>query len=328
MALTDNMREALLSCYNASYGGKYELAGRIENLEKLAQSCFISFSSARARVILLRMPEKARNSRARMTEKGVSEAQKIVDEKREAVGYFLKSLDSLPSKIRDLYRFLLKQWLRACENKADFDWRFVRNWSAEPSVGLLLPEGVRETISRLTASLVEKGLAAYASLHDGPSNALMTCPEIRQWLLDGLFDVRGVRREVLDEYLKYLINGLRLSRAIHHLLFLLSRDARITISTLRWQSHKFGVPMESFFSWLEELEGCGYISELNKTALNVPRSRLNEEYVVARGDPWLCFLNPREDESIFENEVKRNMEKWFAKGEETFIRLELRPARM
>jgi len=51
MALTDNIRETLLSCYNASYGGKYELAGRIENLEKLAQSGFVSFSSARAKVI-------------------------------------------------------------------------------------------------------------------------------------------------------------------------------------------------------------------------------------------------------------------------------------
>ena len=65
--------------------------------------------------------------------------------------------------------------------------------------------------------------------------------------------------------------------------------------------------MESLVDWLEELEGCGYISELNKKALSVDRSVLKhspEEYILARRNPWQCFLSPDEDVRRVENEVK------------------------
>lgn len=335
------LQEQLLSFYNGSYGGKYELAGRIENIEKLVQKGFVTVSRCKDDPLSTHGAKTCRIPLARMTEIGISEAQEIVEDKLVQTGVNLNSLESLPSRIRDLYKFLLKQWLRSCENRMDFDWRMVKNWSARSS-SFMLPDEISDIVSGLTDDLVDKDLAAYASLHhntSGPSSpTLVTCPEIGRWMLDGtgwLYDesarARGVKTAVLDEYLKYLLNGMSLFRAKDHLLFLFNANHnKIMNHVFRWLSNDYGVPMEALLDWLEELEGCGYISKLNRNALNVEHKRemySSEENVLAVGDPWRSFSNPYEDSSRVEEEVKRNIENWFSSGEEKFTRFRFRTIR-
>jgi len=331
----------LFSFYNASYGGKYELAGKIENIEKLVQKGFVKVSRCKDDPLSTHGAKTCRIPLARMTEIGISEAQELVEDKLVQTGLYLNSLESLPSRIRDVYRFLLKQWLRSCEKRSDFDWRMVKNWSARSS-SFMLPDKIRDIISGLTDDLVNKDLAAYASLHHNTSGhsspTLVTCPEIGHWMLDGtgwLYDekerARGVKTAVLDEYLKYLLDGMSLFRAKDHLLFLFNANHnKIMNHVLRWLSDQYGAPEEALLNWLEELEGCEYISKLNRNALNVERKRemySSEENVLAVGDPWSSFYSLYEDSSRVEEEVKRNIENWFSSGEEKFTRFRFRTIR-
>ena len=331
-----DIEKALLSCYNASYGGRYELAGRIENLGALDQLGFVSFAECRKDPLSDHGALSCRVILIRMTKKGISEAQKIVKEKVKQTGHFLESLDSLPPRVKELYRLLLKRWLGACEHRSEFDWT-VRNLNANSfRIFLPIPEEIKESISRLNAKLVENGLAAYAALHHntkGPSiPTLVTCPEIKEYLLNGpglLYEglAIGVKTTKLDEYLSYLLDGLSQIYARNHLLFLFHANRyEISDSLLRWVSMEYGISIDSLLSWLEELEGCGYISKFNKEAMTLHPGLPSEEYIVARGDPWMRFLNPDGDLHRIADEIKRSIEKWFQTGEEKFHRFEFRPA--
>ena len=336
LAITGDMRRILFSCYNASFGGKYELPGQIRHIDELIQHDFVKAAQCRKDPLSTHGAKTCRVLLVRMTDKGISEAQQIVEDKLEVVGIFLKSVDSLPSRIRDLYRYLLKNWLRACENRENFAWH-VRN----QSTFLPLPQGVRESISKANEDLVEKGLAAYASLQHntlGPSEpTLVTCHEIRDWLLNGTgwlpehARARGVRTAVLDEYLGYLLNGLGLVRAKDLLLhFFYANSGKVRCAGLRYLSQHYGVSLEVLWSWLEELEGCEYITQLNQDTKNLVLTgewRYPEEDIVAYGNPVYFFENPFEDVRRIESEVKNNVEKWFETGEEVFQRFEFKRAR-
>jgi hypothetical protein len=272
-----------------------------------------------------------------MTGKGISEAQKITGDKMEAVRHFLKSLDSLSPRIKNLHRYLLKQWLKACENKANFAWD-VRNQSTI----LPLPQGIIESISKLRDDLVERGLAVYASLHhntSGPSSQmLVTSPEIRDWLngtgrswLPEHALAPGVRTAVLDEYLSYLLNGLSLVHAKRSMLHsFTAHNSKLPTASLRWLSQEYGVPVESLWSWLEELESCGDFVRLNQGAKNAVLTGevlSLEDDIAAYGSPWDSFADHFSDDVRIENEVKNKVEKWFETGEEVFQHFELRRIR-
>ena len=301
--------ESLVAFYNASFGGKYELAGQIEHLDELIQNGFAKATQCRKDPLSTHGAKTCRAILVRMTEKGISEAHQIAGDKIKVIRVFLKSLDSLPPRINNLYKYLLKKWLKACENRANFTWD-LRN----KSTVLPLPQAVRQSISETNEDLVEMGLAAYASLHhntSGPSNqTLVTCPEILDYFLSPSAAVRSV---TLDEYLRYLLNGLSLVNAKYRLLLIFSANGKILRPWLGHLSQECGVHVETLLSWLKELKVCGH-----------GMTESPEEDVVAYGDPWTFFLNPREDIRRIETEVKNNVEKWFETEEEVFQRFELR----
>lgn len=306
------MSRILFSCYNASFGGKYELAGQISHLDELVQHGFVKGVQCRKDPLSTHGAKTCRVLLVRMTEKGVSEAHQIAGDKLKLVRVFLKSLDALPPRTQNLYRYLLKKWLRACENRANFAWD-VRNQSTV----LPLPQVVRQSISETNEDLVEMGLAAYASLHhntSGPSDrTLVTCPEIHDYLLS---PSAAIRRVTLDEYVVYLLNSLSLVNAKYRLLHIFSANGEILRPWLESLSQECGVYVEALWSWLRELEDCGYCK------LQSP-----EEDVVAYGNPWSFFWNPYDDIDRIRTEVKNNLEKWFETGEEVFERFEFRRAR-
>lgn len=337
LAATDNIRKALFSCYNASFGGKYELAGRVEHIDELLQQGFVKAAKCRNDPLSTHGAKSCRVLLVRMTEKGVSEASQVAEGKLEAVGRFLKSLDLLPPRVKGLMRYLIKQWLRACENRMEFAWGVI--WSRGYRI-LVLPQRVRESVLQMRDALIEQGLAAYGALHhktSGPSDlTLVTCPEIHGWLLNGtgwLLDpdtrASGVRTVVLDEYLRYLLDGLSLVHAKALMLHFFStvHSGKLPTASLRYLSQEYGVSVESLWSWLEELEGCGDITELNQGAKNAVLTKQAwspEHDVVAYGDPWHSFADPFGDARRIEDEVKSKIEKWFENGEELFQRFELR----
>ena len=271
-----------------------------------------------------------------MREKGVSEASQIAKGKLEAVGRFLKSLNHLAPRVKGLMRYLIKQWLRACENRMEFTWDVI--WSRGYRFWVL-PQKVRESVLQMRDTFAEQGLATYGALHhktSGPSDqTLVTCPEIHDWLLNGTgwlpepSRASGVRKAVLDEYLRCLLDGLSLVRAKSLMLhFFTAHSSKLPTGCLRYLSQKYGVSVESLWSWLEELEGCGVITELNQGAKNAVLTRQwhsPEDDVVAYGDPWSSFASPFGDVERIEGEVKSRVEKWFETGEEVFQRFELRP---
>ena len=335
MATTTNIGEALFSCYNASFGGKYELAGQITHLDALVNQGLAGVAECRKDPLSTHGAKTCRVLLIRMTEKGICKAHEIAEQKLEITGHFLKSLDSIPVRIKDLCRFLLKQWLKACENRESFTWE-IRN----QSVFLPLPQAVRETISKMNNDLVMNGLAAYASLHHntaGPSSpTLVTCPEIQGWLLKGTgwlpehARALGVRTAVLGEYLSYLLKGISLIQAKGLALhFFTAHNGKLPSASLRYLAKEYGVSAEVLWSWLEELESCGYVGQLNPKAKDyvlTGQVQSPEEDIVTYGGPWHYFKNPFDDVRRIENEVKSKVEKWFETGEESFQRFELRRA--
>jgi len=136
-----------------------------------------------------------------------------------------------------------------------------------------------------------------------------------------------VKSAVFDEYLKYLLDGLSMSRAKDHLLFRFNSDAdKITTNRLRHVSWQFGVPLDLLLDWLEELENRGYISRFNRNAMKVKPSleRFYGDDFVATGNPWNHYPNPRDNIEKIEAEVKTNLENWFNNGSETFTHFNLR----
>jgi len=186
MSLSNKIREELWRFYVGSYGGKYELAGRIEGIETLVQEGYLSSSRCNKDPLSNHGAKTCRVILTRLTDKGVSEAKSNIEYQLKSTDQFLEALNSHPQKIRDVYRVLLKKWLEACESGSSYNW-IVRNRKADRGIYLPLPETVKEAISKLTSLLVENGLAAKAPIHHttgGPSDpVLMTCPEIQNRIL-------------------------------------------------------------------------------------------------------------------------------------------------
>ena len=328
MTHTDEMREKLCWFYTASYGGTHELAGSIDSVEKLAENGYVSSSRCNTDPLSSHRAKTCRIILTRMTEKGISEAKTIINNRLKHATHFFESLNSHPEKIRDVYKVLLRQWLEACEVGTTFNWS-MRNRKAHQGGYLPFPDNVKETISSLTSLLVEKGLAVQAPIDhntSGPLDAvLMTCPEVQNRIL-----IRNERVDVavFDEYLKYLLDGLSMIRAKFRLLHFFSINGKkVENHRLRWISQKFGVSIESLLDWLKELEGCGYLSTFNENSIDFSRSHevySSEDILVATGDPWRFFYSPRSDITKIENNVKTNLEKWFENGVETFTRFEYR----
>jgi len=302
-------RQLLIACYNASFGGKYELTGQIDNLDELIQNGFVKATQCRKDPLSTHGAKTCRVILVRMTKKGISEAHQIAGDRLKVIRIFLKSLDSLPPRIKSPYKFLLKKWLKACENRRNFTWDVRKG-----STFLPLPQVVKQSITETNEDLVEMGLAACASLHhntSGPSDqTLVTCPEILDYFLSPSAAVRNV---TLDEYLRYLLNGLSLVKAQYRLLHILSDNRKILRPWLEHLSQEEGIYAETLLSWVKEIEDCGYC-----------KAESTEEDVVAYGDPWNFFLNPREDIRRIQTEVKNDLERWFETGEEAFQRFELR----
>jgi len=333
LTLTNDLEKILVSIYNSSYGGKYELAGRIDNMELLTQSGYVTYSKCKDDPLSAHGAKSCRVLLVRMTEKGSTEAKKLIDKKMHQTGNVLKSLEAYPSRIRNMYRLILKKWLIACETGRNFHW--IINTPL-----IYLPDEARETITKLTSDLVDKDMAANATINhttSGPSDStLMTCPEISQWLFDGVHwlpgtaeRAKGVRTAVLDEYLKYLRNGHRLYRAKDQLLFKLNARKKIDVSTLRYVARSGGVPAESLIDWLEELASCGYIRKFNRYAKITPRQDgySPDADIIAFGEPKYHIYSPRDDRQHYQSEEKKNIERWFVSGEETFLHFKFKTIR-
>ena len=84
------------SSSRARFGGRYELAGRIENLEKLTDEGFVSYSRCNDDLL---STHQARSCRAR-----ISKAKKIAENKFDAIDYVSRSLDSLSPRVGGLLR--------------------------------------------------------------------------------------------------------------------------------------------------------------------------------------------------------------------------------
>lgn len=333
MTQPNDLEKILVSIYNASYGGKYELAGRIDNMEMLTQSGYVTYSKCNDDPLSSHGAKSCRVLLVRMTEKGSTEAKKLIDKKMLQTGKFLKSLEEYPTRITDMYRFILKKWLIACENRSNFHW--IINTPL-----IYLPDEARETVTKLSSDLVDKDMAAYATINhttSGPSDStLMTCPEISQWLFDGAHwlpgtgeRAKGVRTAVLDEYLKYLRNGHRLYNAKDQLLFKFDARKQIDVSTLRYVAHHGRVPAESLMDWLEELASCGYIRNFNRYAkATYSRDGYSPDAdIIAFGDPMHHIYSPRDDSQHYQSERKKNIERWFVSGEETFLHFKFKTVR-
>ena len=153
MTQINDIEKILVSLYNASYGGKYALAGRMDNMEMLAQSGYVTYSRCKDDSFSSHGAKSCRVLLVRMTEKGSAEAKKLIDNKMLQTGNVLKSLESYPSRISNMYRFILKKWLIACENGSNFHW--IINTPL-----IYLPDEAIETITKITADLVDKDMAA------------------------------------------------------------------------------------------------------------------------------------------------------------------------
>jgi len=317
----NNLETALLSIYNASYGGNYELAGEINHKDILAEQGWITYARCRKDPKSTHNASSCRIVLTRMTETGINEAKGLVQDKYEEVVEFLNNLETLPPRVEALYRYLMKKWLNASKKRASFDWTLRRD-HARYYLNLSLPGTVVETISTLKDTLVEKGLASYGSLShktSGPSEpTLVTCPEIYQLFMRGRGwkepYARGVQPSELDEYLQYLLNGLCLVKARYHLMFFFPANRNsISPSTVDWLYEEYGVYRDSLMSFLEELEDSDYIHILNE-------EQRQDEYVLASGNPLIRFAHVTQDIDTIEKQVKEKVLKWFDTGEESFQR--------
>ncbi len=304
--------EALLAFYNASFGGKYELASYSQNLEELVQNGYVQV------VKCCNDPQSTHKTRSckillsRITEKGTTKAKQMISDRfgtwhaedQDVILTFFKSINELPPKVAGLCKFLLKNWLETCGNRKEFSWHFFGGHQVFP-----FPHTVFQDIEKMKGALVDHGLAAYASLDhntSGPSQTtLTTCPEIRDLLLNRL----DVKKAILDEYLSYMLNGMCLYCAKDWLLHLLNtRQDNFVYSEAKSQ--------DGLLKWLKKLENCGYIEILPQTG-----SAMDEPKVRSR----FYRLHRRDSSQIEEiqEQVKEKLEKWFATGEEAFQRFEI-----
>jgi hypothetical protein len=270
-----------------------------------------------------------------MTEKGIGEASKIAKlREKEAVSSFDDYLKSLPPKVEGLCRYLLKTWLIACEDRVEFNWnigyqRIQGKWGyVVPELNALLPPTVIQSVSKTKETLVEKGLAANASIHhitSGPSEqTLVTCPEIHDSLLNR--NAGALRRATLDEYLSYMLNGLRLFHSKDWLLHLLNTNQANFFNFAEW------VNEHGLWPWLRKLESCGYVQirlrateETTEAHACGPGKNLSTSNLEVY--PLYFTLDPREAiwrlRDRINEEVRTKLEKWFETGEEVFQRFEI-----
>jgi len=318
---TIDVDSALLSVYNASFGGKYELAGEISDKEELAEQEWITYAKCKNDPNSTHNASSCRITLSRMTKTGIIKAQELVDGKYSVAFEFLNNLESLPPKVEQLYRYLMKKWLSACTKRDDYNWDLKLN-RARYGRSFPLPNTVIETITSLNERLIENGLASYASLHhntSGPSDpTLMTCPEIKQMFMQGRGwkepYTRGVQHTELNEYLQYLLNGYNLINARYHLLFFFGANRySVRPSILDYLHEEYGVDRDSLMGYLEELEDSNYIHILTE-------EEREEEYVLATGRPFTFFSHVNQDIDLIKKQVKEKVIKWFETGEEPFQR--------
>jgi hypothetical protein len=322
---TSYSQNSLLSFYNASFGGRYELAGKIKDLEILTREGWVSCAECRKDPLSTHGASSCRIILTRMTKKGISEAKQKADDKVEVIVDFLNSLESHPPRTINIYRFLMKKWLKAIKNREEFDWK-LKNRNAKFWRIVKLPDVVTNLISDLNSNLVSKGLATYASLHhntSGPSSqTLVTCPEICEMLFRGVGwktpGARGVQHVDLDEYLKYLLNGFNMVYAMDHMMgFFAANHYRINEWVIKWLSSEYGVSEGSLLYFLEDLADSKYITILSEEE----RQKEND---IARGNPYDYFSSTMRDKDIIEDEVSKKIAKWIETGEETFQRFEFK----
>ncbi len=268
-----------------------------------------------------------------MTEKGISVSKKIAESKAEAVGIFLKSLESLQPRVSSVCKLELKECLQTSE-------QFVYTSMVSPAIGIkgllsstelsyYLPEKVKDSIAKLHDALFESNLSASRT-------GIATCPEIRSLLLDGTDWVRdeharahGLKTVRVDEYLNFLINGIRLVnvKALMLQCFYCNRG-ELFASEVKEYSRKFGVPVNLVLEWLMDLKNCAFIDELDKNAMepfSIGDARSFRTKVVARGAHTReCFESPFEDLPRLKLEVRNRIENWFETGEEVFQRFEFK----
>jgi hypothetical protein len=319
----NNLEAALLSVFNAGHGGKYELAGEIQLREELVEQGWITCTMCKKDPKSTHNASSCRIIITRMTKTGVNKAQKLAQKKYAIAFEFLRNLEVYPPRVEQLFRYLLKKWINACKNRANFDWTLRRD-HARYLQTLPLPETVVETISVLKNTLVEKGLASHASLSHNTQrpfrSTLVTCPELMQVFMRGNRGkepiARGVQHSEFDEYLQYHLNGLCLVKARDHLMFYFHAN-RYSISphTLDWLTDEYGVGRDSLMRYLEELEASDYIRIMSK-------EQRQKEYVLATGNPMNSFSHVNQDVKAIEKQIKNKIAHWFETGEEPFQRFE------
>lgn len=307
-----DVEKALLSFYNASFGGKYELASYTQNLDALVQNGYVQVAKCCNDPLATHKSKSCKVPLARITEQGITQASKIVNhcfaawhtDNEDVILVFLKSIKELPPRVAGLYRFLLKTWLDACENRKEFSWNFAAGVRLFP-----LPTAVTQSIERMNEALVKEGLAAYASLDHKTSGSsqptLMTCPEIRDLLLNDL----NLKKAILDEYLNYMFNGMHLFHAKDWLLHLLS-----TRQNACPEGGMIGE--EALWSWLRKLESCGYVKIL-------PRTGASTENIEVRSKYYRLYMKESLSIEKISEDVKAKLDNWFATGEEAFQRFEI-----
>lgn len=330
----NGFEKALLSFYNASYGGKYGLVGSIENLEELVQKGYVQVAKCCNDPLSTHGAKTCRVLIARLTKEGISNgAEAVLNQMNGFRGSgiwdnpavkFIYSLKALPPKVQRLYRFLFKNWLQACEKGQVFTW--------ENSLSLPFPAEVKQLITETNQKLVEDGLAARAYLGhitSGPSDpSLMTCPEIHDFLLER--EAGELKTTTIDEYLNYMLNGLKVYEAKDMLLHCLNTRQYSYTSP---EGYPDGIIKEELWSWLRKLEEGGYVSICTKGTehgLNGDTNKSREMHstranleVIAR----YSRLNPKTE--VFDpvrqirEEVKLKLQKWFETGEEQFQRFEI-----
>jgi hypothetical protein len=319
--------EALVSFYNSSYGGRYELAGDVLGRDILAEEGWVTYSQCRRDPLSTHGASSCKVILNRITDAGIAEAKVLIKEKEEDAVAFLNSLEELPPRVKDFYRYLVKKWLIACENRMLYRWE-LRNEDSKRFIRFTLPSSVQETVNQLNETLVKNNLASYGSLSHltrGPSRTtLVTCPELSQIFFEGRGwrepYAKGVKHVELDEYLRYLLNGISLARAKYHLLeFFSSNRNGLGESTFRWLSSEYGVSVGSLMKFLDHLVDSDYVRKLSD-------EEKERERVFVRGDPIRYYWGVRDSLNEYELEVNENVEKWFETGETVFQRFDFKKA--
>ena len=326
MVPSNNLDVTLLSVYNASHGGEYDLAGEIQYREALSQEGWITYSECRKDPQSRHKASSCRVILTRMTDSGITYGKELVKNKEEDAVDFLNHLESFPPRIGTLYRYLVKKWLKSIPNREKYGWEIKRSSTVSPKLELPLPYIVKETISNLNTLLVERGLSSYASLShktSGPSEpTLVTCPTIEQVLYYGRGwkapYATGTQYAELDEYLRFLFDGLCLAQAKDHLFFTVRANRnRIDEGTIEWIHREYGAPRDTLVRFLKELEDSDTIHIMDDETRQ-------KECVYAKVSRPYYFRDLTDDIKRIEDELKETVQRWFETGEEKFQRFNFR----